>query len=100
MMIARTKSCPVARSTRDAMGGAELFELGRRSAGLLKPLPLGVPLLQKLDFLELIAGLVEVGAGRCELGREARGRGRQVVASLDGRLGEGRVSVMVDVGDA
>ena len=72
----------------------------RTTAGLLEPYPLGVALLEQLDLLELLARLVELAAGGRELGREIGGRRRQIIAPLHRRLGEGRVGVMVDVGDA
>ena len=66
---------------------------------MLEPEPFGIPLFQELDLLELLGRLIEVPAGGRELGREVRGRSRQIVAPLERRLGEGWIGVMVDVGD-
>ena len=56
--------------------------------------------LELLDFLEILASLIELALGRRQLGGEIGGRGGQIVAPLQCRLGEGRVGIMVDVGDA
>src|SRR5262245_54253602 len=85
---------PSARHTLDR----GYVEIGRPS--LLEPYPLGVALLEKLDLLELLASFGEVAAGGGELRREVGSRHRQIIAPRHRRLGEGRIGVMIDVGDA
>ena len=52
--------------------------------------PLRIPLLEKLHLLELLAGLLELLAGRRKLRLEIRGRGGEIIAPLD--RGEARMA--------
>ena len=56
--------------------------------------------MHELDLAKFFFGLVELTLGRGKLGLEPRDGRRQIIPPLHRRLGEGGISIMVNVGDA